>query len=345
MINFAPRDGHGDGVLFSRDRGLARIRLNRPAAINALDLAMVQAIGAQLADWAGDESITCLLIDGAGDRGLCAGGDIRAMYTAITTGDQTAMDFWDQEYRLNATIASYRKPTVALMDGIVMGGGIGVAGYTTLRVVTERSRIAMPETGIGFFPDVGATFLLSRAPRQLGTHLALTGATVGAGTAIAAGLADVQAGDDEIERLVEHLADGGSLKVDHGSTPPSDLADAGWIEECYTGNDAATIVRRLSEHNDPAAREAAAVITRRSPLSVAVTLAALRRAATMSLVEVLDQDTVLARNFAERSDFAEGVRAQIIDKDRNPQWQHANLSEVSPELVESYFASVNAVRV
>ncbi|MDN5727407.1 MAG: enoyl-CoA hydratase/isomerase family protein, partial [Propionibacteriales bacterium] len=210
MINFAPRDGHGDGVLFGRDRGLARIRLNRPAAINALDLAMVQAIGAQLTEWAGDDAISCLLIDGAGDRGLCAGGDIRAMYTAITTGDRTAMDFWDQEYRLNATIASYRKPTVALMDGIVMGGGIGVAGYTTLRVVTEQSRIAMPETGIGFFPDVGATFLLSRAPRQLGTHLALTGATVDGGTAIAAGLADVQAGDDEIERLVEHLANGGS---------------------------------------------------------------------------------------------------------------------------------------
>ncbi|MGD7789922.1 enoyl-CoA hydratase/isomerase family protein [Propionibacteriaceae bacterium Y1700] len=339
MINFAPREGHGDGVVYARQGSLGRIRLNRPAAINALDVAMVRSMQEQLAEWAGDDSIACLLIDGSGERGLCAGGDIRAMHAAVTTADHAALDFWDLEYKLNATIASYRKPTVALMDGIVMGGGIGVAGYTTLRVVTERSRIAMPETGIGFFPDVGATFLLSRAPHQLGTHLALTGATVDGATAIAAGLADVQADDAEIARLVEHLADGGSLKVDHGSTPPCPLANATWIGECYTGNDAAAIVQRLADHDAPDARAAAEVIRSRSPLSVAVTLAALRRAATMSLVEVLDSDAVLARNFAERSDFAEGVRAQIIDKDRNPRWQHASLAEVPTELVESFFVA------
>ncbi|MFW6598924.1 3-hydroxyisobutyryl-CoA hydrolase [Propionibacteriaceae bacterium Y2011] len=337
MINFQPRPGHGDQVLFAHDRATGRIRLNRPEVINALNRDMVLAITGQLNDWATDDSVANVVIDGAGDRGLCAGGDIKALHSAIVTGDREPLGFWADEYAMNAALANYRKPTVALMDGIVMGGGVGISAYASMRVLTDRSAVAMPETGIGFFPDVGVRFLLARAPGELGTHLALTGTTVGAGDAIAAGLGDVVADASEIADLLEHLAEGGSLKVRTGHVPDAPSAQSPWLADCYAGDDAGAIVAALAAHSDPAAHRAADEIRQRSPLAVAVTLAGLRRAATMTLVEVLDSDAHLAEHFAGSPDFVEGVRAQLIDKDRQPRWQHASVDDVTPDEVEAFF--------
>lgn len=179
-----------DEVLLHTDGHAGYVTLNRPKALNALSHAMVRRIDEALTGWEHDPAVHTVVIAGAGERGLCAGGDIRSIYEDARTGGTASTDFWRDEYRLNARIARYPKPYVALMDGIVMGGGVGISAHGTVRIVTERSRVAMPETGIGFVPDVGGTYLLALAPGELGTHLALTGAPVGAADAMLCGLAD-----------------------------------------------------------------------------------------------------------------------------------------------------------
>lgn len=345
----------GEDVLLFRQGRLGRIRLNRPRAINALTHGMVVAVREQLEEWAHDDRVTAVAVDGVGDRGLCAGGDVRAIREAAAQGRvEEALAFWDEEYRLNALIHDYRKPYVALMDGVVMGGGVGVSAYGRLRLVTERSRVAMPETAIGFFPDVGALWLLSRAPGELGTHLALTGSTVGAADAITCGLADAAVASGCLPLVVAHLADGGPVDdavaaAREGTDPPGGEDPAGhgilegersWIDSCYAGEDPAAILTRLKADPAPGARAAASVLESRSPLSVAVTLEALRRAGRMSnLAEVLDQDRRLGRAFLTRgSDFAEGVRSVLVDRDGAPHWRHASLDDVDPAEVRALFS-------
>ncbi|HTV38303.1 MAG TPA: enoyl-CoA hydratase/isomerase family protein, partial [Xanthobacteraceae bacterium] len=198
-----------DGEVLVRRRGaLRRITLNRPKALNALTLGMVETMAAHLREWAADEAAGVVLIDGAGDRGLCAGGDLRELYDAAKAKNYALpARFWATEYRLDVLIARYRKPVVALMDGMVMGGGVGLSAHAAHRVVTERSVIAMPEVGIGYFPDVGALYVLARAPGYVGTHLALTGARIGAADAIYCGLADVHVPADKLADLPAALAD------------------------------------------------------------------------------------------------------------------------------------------
>lgn len=332
MASFEPRPGHNDEVLFAHEGASGRIRLNRPRAINALNPAMVAAITEQLHDWAGDDTVHHVVIDGAGERGLCAGGDIKALHAALLEGRPEAMQFWADEYAMDALIATYPKPTVALMDGVVMGGGLGLAGYCSFRVVTDRSMIAMPEVRIGFFPDVGARFQLARAG-ALGTHLALTGDAVGAGDAIAAGLADVLLTDERITEMVQGLAEDAPLRRVTGDPAPTVLAGQPWLEQCYDHDDLATVLQRLESHDDPAARQAGATIRTRSPLSVAVTWEGLRRARHMTLLEVLDADGELARRFGEVPDFREGIRAQVIDKDHDPHWSHSRVEDVTADEV------------
>lgn len=327
-----------DEVLQARTGAVARIILNRPRAINALTLPMVEAISALLDDWADDDTVETVTIEGAGERGLCAGGDVvAARREALAGADHLA--FFTAEYAMNNRLASYAKPVVAYMDGIVMGGGVGVSAFARHRVVTERSKVAMPETIIGFFPDVGAMYLLSRAPGELGTHLALTGATVRGGDAIATGLADVLIDSGQWPDLLTALADGGPMPTTGDSTPASALSDQrSRIDECYAGDDAAAIVQRLEAHPSEEARAAAELLRQRSPLSVAVTLEGLRRAATMDTVQdVLDQDLLIADHLAMHGDFAEGVRAQLVDKDRSPQWKHARVEDVTREEVLAAF--------
>jgi len=326
-----------------RAGALGRLTLNRPRAINALNHAMVRTLAVALDEWRDDDAVRTVLLSGAGDRGLCAGGDIVAIYTAVRGGRDDALRFWADEYRLDAAIARYPKPYVSLMDGLVLGGGIGLSAHGGIRVVTERTRVGMPEVSIGFFPDVGGTFLLARAPGELGTHLGLTGGTASGADAIAIGLADYFVPSGRLAELAAALEarDAVEAIAEFAVEPPASelLAQRAWIDEAYAGDDAEAIVERLAASSEPAAVEAAETIRSKSPTSVAVTLAALRRAAALpSLEAALDQDYRVATRVSQGTEVVEGIRAQVIDKDRTPRWSPATLAEVTVEAVEQYFA-------
>lgn len=340
-------------LLIHRSGGLGHIELNRPEVINALTHDMIRRMDRTLASWAADDAIGAVLITGAGKRGLCAGGDIRAIYLDATEGGSASLDLWRDEYRLNARIASYPKPVVAIMHGLVMGGGIGVSAHARHRVVTDGAMLAMPEVGIGLVPDVGGSWLLARAPGELGTHAALSAARMGPGDAVELGLADqyvpanalaalraalsgLPAGADAREPVrvaIERVA----------SAPPASTFAAGrsWIDACYRGCSVERILARLDRSAEPEARAAAGEIRRKSPTSVKVALAALRRARRLdSLEAALDQEfRVTSRCFAA-PDLTEGIRAQVIDKDHDPKWRPSALDQVTDERVRRYFASL-----
>ena len=330
-----------DEVLYARDGRLGRILLNRPRVINVLNYVMVSSIMAQLDDWARDDAVAAVSIQGAGERGLCAGGDVKALRTVVMAGAGEAVRFWAHEYVMNAAIADYPKPFVAFMDGVVMGGGVGLSVHGSLRLVTERSRVAMPETTIGFSPDVGSLFLLSRAPGEIGTHLAMTGLSVGGADAVHCGLADALISSQDIPSIIARLAAGESLDAGIGSTTAvGDLAAAReWIDPCYAGDDAVAIERALRTHPAPGARQAADALAARAPLAVSIALEAIRRASRMDTVtQVLEQDRMLAGGLADSVDFVEGVRALLVDRDNSPHWQHRTLAEVDPAEVARVFS-------
>ncbi|MGV1003740.1 MAG: enoyl-CoA hydratase/isomerase family protein [Candidatus Nanopelagicales bacterium] len=332
-----------DEVLTRVDGHVGFITLNRPKAINSLTHPMVTAMDTALTGWAADDAVATVVVTGAGERGLCAGGDVVALYHSAKAGGADARAFFFDEYRLNARIGDYPKPYVAIMDGIVMGGGVGISGHGSVRVVTETCKIAMPEVGIGFIPDVGGTYLLSRAPGGLGLHAALTGAPFGAGDAIVMGFADhylPQAGLPGFTKAV--VADGvhAALAAFAEDAPPSPLAaQRDWIDDCYAGETLTEIVAALRAHDDPAAHQAAELIATRSPVACAVTLAAIRRATTLdTLREVLVQEYRVSCASLRSHDFVEGIRALLVDKDRNPQWSPPSIAEVTDADIAAYFA-------
>jgi enoyl-CoA hydratase len=342
-------------VLFEVRGRLAHITLNRPRAINALTHEMVTAIGGALDEWALDESISTILLTGNGPRGLCAGGDVTQLHRRVEADDVTAAArFLRDEYLLNARIARYPKPFVAIMNGFVLGGGIGLSGHASHRVVTDDSALGMPEVSIGLTPDVGGSWLLSRAPRQLGTYLALTARTASAADAIALGLADafVPAGrlSDLIASLEKLPADEAvaalSSEPTRGVRASDDLmVDASWIEPAFVHNTVGEILDALAASPAPAATETAALINTKSPTAVAVTLESLRRARRLpSLEACLNQELRLMAHALAHHDFREGVRAQVIDKDRTPRWAPATLDQVAPSTVASFFEATDAVR-
>lgn len=338
-------------VLTWVEGGTGRIRLNRPRSLNALTLAMTEEIRRALEAWEGDPAVRLVLLDGAGERGLCAGGDIRALYEAAKAG-QAAENarFFRAEYQLNGYIARYGKPFIALMDGIVMGGGVGLSAHGSHRVVTERSRIAMPETAIGFFPDIGATWLLALAPHEWGTHMALTGDAVTAADAITTGLADVHVPSDRLPNLITALQDCDAAAVSdclsaHATPPEAGLFTeaSDWIAACYAGDDVSAMLARLRAHQAPLAQQAGETIGARSPSSLIITLHALRTAPGLgSLDAALDREFRMALVRTHSDDFVEGVRAAVVDKDRKPRWVPARLDEVSPADVVAFFAAVAA---
>ncbi|MGW5737311.1 MULTISPECIES: enoyl-CoA hydratase/isomerase family protein [Streptomyces] len=331
-------------VLLRTDGRAGHIVLNRPRAINALNHAMVRLMDDALGAWERDDAVATVVLTGAGERGLCAGGDIRSIHDDIRAGGGAAsVAFWRDEYRLNARIARFPKPYVAVMDGIVMGGGVGVSAHGSVRVVTERSRIAMPETGIGFVPDVGGTYLLTRTPGELGTHLALTGSAVGAGDALLCGLADHHVPSERLAEFTAALADREVSEVvaEYATAAPEGvLADRReWIDACYSADSVEEIVDRLYAYGDRAAKEAAETLLAKSPTSLKVTLAALRRARELaSLEQVLDQEYRVSATAIFAPDMVEGIRAQVVDKDRTPHWSPAELAQVTEAEVARHFA-------
>jgi enoyl-CoA hydratase len=335
-----------DEVLTRVQDGVGFVTLNRPKAINSLNQGMVNELSAVLADWERDAEIRAVVLAGAGERGLCAGGDVVAIYHSARADGVAARRFWHDEYLLNAQIGRFGKPYVSLMDGIVMGGGVGVGAHANTRVVTDTSKIAMPEVGIGFIPDVGGAYLLARAPGSLGLHAALTGAPFSGADAIALGFADHFVPHDKLDAFCQTIvADSVEQAVAaHAIEPPASelVSQRDWIDHCYGGDTVARIVAALRAHDAAPANQAADLIATRSPIALSVTLEAVRRAAKLDTLEdVLAQDYRVSSASLRSHDLVEGIRAQLVDKDRNPKWSPASLAEVGAADVEAYFAPLD----
>jgi enoyl-CoA hydratase len=337
-------------ILFERRGAAGLITLNRPQALNAVNHAMVTALAARLADWARDPVVTRVIIRAAGERAFSAGGDIRALYELGRAGRQTDMlPFWRDEYRLNSFIKHYPKPYVALIDGIVMGGGVGIAVHGSHRVAGEKFQFAMPEVGIGFFPDVGATWFLPRLPGETGAFCALTGERLRVADAVAAGIATHHVAAARFPDLIDALA--GAVPVDAVlaafAQPPGEgalaplrpaidrLFAAGRVEDVLAALDAA------AGPHGAWARKIAATIRAKSPTSLKVALAQVRRGANWSFCDCMRAELRIVSRIVYGHDFYEGVRATIIDKDDAPRWQPAELAGVTDAAVEGHFAALD----
>ena len=333
-------------VLIDRSGGIGRITLNRPESLNALTRDMSREIADALTRWRDDDSVNLVLLRGVGERAFCAGGDIRHIYDALLAGDPWPIDYWREEYALNLQIANYEKPIVAVMHGIVMGGGIGVSAHASHRIVTETTSIAMPETSIGFLPDVGGSYLLSRATGETGTHLALTAGRVAAADAIYTHLADVHVATADLGHLEHALSGLGdaqevSDRLENLASPakPGVLAEArGWIDASYGADSVEEICARLRARPEPEAQKALAQIEANSPTSLKLALRALREGRRFNrLAPCLAMELNIVAHLTRSADFIEGIRAAVIDKDRKPKWAPARLEDVSDAAVEDYF--------
>jgi enoyl-CoA hydratase len=334
-----------DDVIIRKNGDVGRITLNRPKALNALNQDMVEAMTKALMEWRDDASVKAVVVDGEGEKGFCAGGDIRMLAESGKAGDGRAWTFWRDEYRLNTLIEEYPKPYVALIDGVTMGGGVGVSVHGEFRVAGDKTLFAMPETGIGFHPDVGGAYFLPRLAGELGVWMGLTGARLKTADCIASGVATHYVPTERFGELI-HALEHESLD-EHGDRIDALLdgfgADAGeselgmrapMIEAAFAGDDVGAIRSRLQEAGDAWSGKQASILNTKSPTSLAVTLSALRRGADLSFRAVMEQDLRVSTRFlAAGSDFFEGVRAVILDKDNNPQWAQA----AAPDQVETYF--------
>lgn len=337
-------------VIVRGEGALGLIRLNRPAAINALTLDMVRLINTALDLYETDPATAIILIEGAGERGFCAGGDLRSLYESIRYGGDLGKVFWREEYSLNARIAALTKPYVAYMDGLVMGGGVGLSAHGHHRVVTEKTSLAMPETGIGFFPDVGGSWLLSRAGGELGTYFGLTGRPMNSADAIRCGLADVcipTASWPEARAALGRLGPGANSGMvrgilGHHATPrQQSVAEQhkALIDRAFAFDKVEDILAALGRETEPFAQETRDALLQKSPTSLKVTLRLLRTARqSSSLQECLVREYGAALEIFVARDFPEGIRAAIIDKDRAPKWQPPILADVTNEMVDRYFA-------
>jgi len=342
-----------EGDLIVRREGAAGvIRLNRPKAINAMTLEMSEGIDAALDRFETDPGVAVIILEGAGERGLCAGGDIRGLWESSREGGDLGARFWRQEYVMNARIAKYPKPYVAFMDGLVMGGGVGLSAHASHRVVTDRTKLAMPEVGLGFFPDVGGTWLLSRSPGEIGTYFGLTGQTMNGPDAIHAKFADAVVPVDKWPELREALT-----KVRKGVTA-ADVTRL--IAGFATGETAGPVAARepaidalfgfdrmedifaaLKRDGSEFALATLKTLNEKSPRGMVVTLKLLRLARiASSLEECLIREYRAACEVFRSDDFREGVRAAVIDKDRNPSWSPPRIEDVTPQMLAPYFAEI-----
>ncbi len=328
-------------VIARRDGRVGRILLNRPQALNAIDLPMIRACIRALQNWRDDPHIHAVVIEGAGERAFCAGGDVRALRQFELDGEHhKAEAFFSEEYELNLMIATYPKPYVALIDGICMGGGIGVSIHAPYRVATEHAAFAMPETAIGFFPDIGATFFLPRLPGCIGTYLGLTGTRVQGADAVHAGLATHFVHRADLPALAAALvADGPGALGSHTTSVPefSLAAQRDVIDHCFGADSMIDIVQRLKAISDEWAAKTLGMLRTVSPTALCWTLEALRRGADMTLPQCQAAELALTRTTMRHPDFAEGVRAMVVDKDRKPQWKPARVEDVDPAVVASMF--------
>lgn len=328
-------------VITRRDRRAGRILLNRPKALNALDLDMIRTITRILQEWRDDPHVHVVVIEGAGDRAFCAGGDIRALRDNQLSGNRPAVDaFFTEEYALNLMLSAYPKPYVALIDGICMGGGIGVSVHAPYRVATEHAMFAMPETAIGFFPDIGATFFLPRLPGEIGTYLGLTGARVSGADAVHAGFATHFTPRAQIAQLADALAQDGIAALARFANPLPAFtleAERKAIDHCFGADTVKEIVKRLHTQSGEWADKTLSLLRGVSPSALCWTLVALRRGANQTLAQALDDEFALTKTTMGHPDFAEGVRAMVVDKDRKPRWTPSRIEEIDRAAIEKLF--------
>jgi enoyl-CoA hydratase len=328
-------------VVARRDGRIGHLLLNRPKTLNALDLDMIRALTAALEGWRDDPFVHAVVIEGAGDRAFCAGGDVRAIRAHALSGDTaTIEDFFAEEYALNALIAEYPKPYIALIDGICMGGGIGVSVHGAIRVTTEAGMFAMPETAIAMFPDVGATFFLPRLPGELGMYLGLTGARLMGADAVHAGLATHFVKKVALPDLRAALARDGAAAVGvfAETLPPFSLAPhRAAIDRCFSAESLRDVLRAL-DGEDKLGAEILATLRKVSPSAVFWSFAMIRRGARHNLRDCLGAELRFTRRVTVHPDFAEGVRAMVIDKDRQPKFSPATLEDVDPVAIAEMVA-------
>lgn len=332
-------------TIFSLRNGVAHILLNRPQVLNALSPAQLPPLSAQLSAWAADTSVRAVVVQGAGGRAFCAGGDIRAVWEAQARGDlAAARAIFRDEYRLNHRIHTFPKPFVSLLDGLVMGGGAGVAMNGTFRVASERTLFAMPEAAIGFFPDTGATWFLSRCPGRVGLYLGLTGARIGAADCLWAGLATHYVPSADHPALLATLEKGAEpveavLARFHRDPGPSALAaQAEGIDSCFGLPTLREIISALIADGNEWAWEAVEPIGDNCPTSLAVIFRQLTTADGLDIAQALRREFRMAWRFVASREFHEGIRAAVVDKDRQPVWQPQTIVEVDPAWVEECFA-------
>lgn len=335
-------------IRFERRGRLGVVVLDRPKALNALTHAMVRALGLQLLAWRDDPGVVAVLVEAVPGRAFCAGGDVREIVELCRAGRMAeATRFYRDEYRMNWRIRHYPKPWIALLDGITMGGGVGISVHGSHRVATEATLFAMPETGIGLFPDVGGTWFLPRCPGQVGTHLGLTGARLGAADCLHAGIATHFVPRDRLDALRAALAGiGGADEVgpclaaaagDAGAAPLAELRPR--IDACYGAATLAGIEALLADEPSGWGAAQLEVLAGKSPLSVRLTFEQLRRGARLAEpAEAFRLEYRLVQRVLERGDFLEGVRALLIDKDQRPRWRHDRAAAIADAEIEAFFA-------
>lgn len=334
---------------------IGHLTLNRPAGLNALTLEMVRLLQHQLDRWARDDQVRAVVLRGAGERAFCAGGDIRGLYDQYLAGNSAAIEtFFTEEYALDQCIHAYPKPLLALMDGFVLGGGMGLSQGASLRIVTERSRLGMPETGIGYFPDVGGSYFLPRLPGALGIYLGLTGNHIRSADALYAGLADICLPSECLDQLDQRLdqlnwASQTPEQLAHSlavsDLPAAELASLQpAIDQHFAQPDLPAIQHSLSQEQRPAYRDWAqntlSTLQARSPIAMAVTLELLRRGRQLELVDCFALELHLDRQWFEHGDIVEGVRALLVDKDKQPRWNPAHIDQLDPARVSAFFEGV-----
>jgi len=331
-----------ESVMVRRDGRIGRILLNRPKALNALDLPMIRTCARALEEWRDDPAVHAVVIEGAGDRAFCAGGDIRAVRNHAMAGETEPVEsFFAEEYALNRAIAEYPKPYVALIDGICMGGGIGVSVHGAYRVASEHAMFAMPETAIGFFPDIGATYFLPRLPGSLGMYFGLTGTRVQGADAVHAGFATHFVPRAELPALAAAIAEDGVAALGPRTVPLPPFALAphrAAIDRCFGADSLPGIIVRLEADGGDWAQQTLATLRGMSPSSLFWSFEIIRRGAASTLPQALAAELVLTRTVTQHPDFHEGVRAMVVDKDRQPKWQPARIQDVKPEEILRLFA-------
>jgi len=349
-----------DDIKLTRAGALARVLLDRPKALNALTLPMIETLAPALTAWAADEGVAAVLVEGAGERAFCAGGDVRAVWEKGRAGgprgdDDLTVVFFREEYRLNRQIHRFPKPYVAFLDGITMGGGVGLSVHGSHRIVTERTMFAMPETGIGLFPDVGGTWFLTRAPGRLGEYLALTGARLKGRDVIDSGIGTHFVPSGRLEDLTRTLSETrwqaghergqvtAAIEDAAGDPGPSEIGPhRAVIDRCFGEESVEAILDALARDGSDFARETRDGLLKKSPTSLKVVFAQLRRGAGLAIEDALRMEFRIVQRCMDGHDFFEGIRAVLVEKDHAPKWNPDRLDAVAAADVEGYFAPLGA---